>query len=382
MNTESSRHRRVLQAYCLKSATCILYLRTAVRAASRSDSGGLPVTRLHEEGSDTGKPVVAGGVRRWRRGPKVAAVVAIALLLAACGGSSDKSTGSSGNMQIRLALNNTSASLPAVIAEKQGFFTKYGLEVTSTVLVDITKISPALGHQFDIGFGVQPIVIRAWTQGIKIVMVSGNELTTQEQPELLIVARPDADISSPADLKGKTLAAPTLTGNLHLGTLYWLKEQGIDPSSVNSVQVVTPSMIDQLKAGIIDAAEIQQPFATLATEQGLVEVGYPLSVVGEPAQLSIWTASESWAKLHLKEIAAFKQALDDANAFIESQPDQAKAILADFTKLPKDLVNKAPLPVFTTDTGVANLEQWDKVLRSVGDFTAKVNYKDLIVTSP
>lgn len=321
---------------------------------------------------------------RWRRGLGVAAVVALTAVLAACGGSSGsaKPSGGSQTPEIRLALNNTSASLPAVIAEKQGYFAKHGLKVTSTVLVDITKIAPALGHQFDIGFGVQPIVIRAWTRGIKIVMVSGNEFTTEEHPELLIIARPDAHISSPADLKGKTLAAPTLTGNLHLGTLYWLKQQGIDPSSVRSVQVATPSMIDQLKAGTIDAAEIQQPFAELAINQGLVKVGYPLSAVGEPAQLSIWTASESWAKSHMKEITAFKQALDEANAFIKDQPDQAKAILADFTKLPTDVVNAAPLPSFTTVTGVANLEQWDKVLRDVGNFKGTVNYPDLVVTSP
>lgn len=296
--------------------------------------------------------------------------------LAACGASSGDS---SDQGQVRLAINNTSASLAAVVADKQGFFKKEGLNVKSTVMTDISKIPPTLGHQYDIGFGVQPLMIRASTQGLDIAMISGNEYTTEQKPEVLVIARPGAGIKTAADLAGKRLAAPALTGNLHLGTLYWIKQAGADPNSVKSVQVATPSMLDQLKSGTVDAAELQQPFANLAIKAGMVSVGYPFGPIGEPAQLSSWIASNSWAHKNGSTVTEFRAALDDAKKWIEANPSEAKAILAQFTGLDPAVVAASPLPEFTTDNSATSVQQWDKVMRSVSDLKAKVDYDKLVV---
>src|SRR5258708_11050686 len=83
-------------------------------------------------------------------------------------------------------------------------------------------------------------------------------------------------IKSIADLKGKTIGAPTLTGNINLATKAWLRASGVDPASVRFVQVPTPNMIDQLGAGLIDAAELIAPFDTLAMAKGFNNVGDPI----------------------------------------------------------------------------------------------------------
>lgn len=294
-----------------------------------------------------------------------------AALLTACGGSSDGD-------ELRLALNNTSASLAAVVADEKGFFDKEGLDVDTKVLNDITKIPPALGKQFDIGFGVQPLMIRASTQGLPLTMVSGNEFTTAKTPEVLLMTRKDSGISSAKDMVGKKLGAPTLTGNLHLGALYWLKQNDVKPKSVKSVQVASPSMIDQLKAGKIDVAEMQQPFINLAKSKGMTEVDYPLSAVGDPAQLSSWQADQKWAKDNSSSVTKFKSALDDARKWMAKNEKETRKILAKFTKLPPNVVAKSPLPDFTTDTNKESVEQWDKVMRDVTDFKAKVDYDKLV----
>ena len=63
-------------------------------------------------------------------------------------------------------------------------------------------------------------------------------------------------------MKGKVIAAPTLGAVMHSATLYWLKKNGVDPSSVRGVEVPFPNMADQLKAGSVDAAEGLVPFTT------------------------------------------------------------------------------------------------------------------------
>ncbi len=318
-----------------------------------------------------------------RRGIRlVAASLAAALAIPAlsgCGVLSDSAgSGGSSDGKLRLALNNTSASLAAVVADKKGFFKKAGLKVTTSVFTDITKIPPALGKQFDIGFGVQPMMINATAQGLPLTMVSGNEFTTVKHPEIMLVTRKDSGITSAEDLAKARLGAPTLTGNLHLGTLFWLKKNGVDPESVNSVQVATPTMIDQLKAGKIDVAEMQQPFINLAKSKGLTTVDYPLSAVGDPAQLSSWQSDRHWAADNASKVEKFKSALDDARAWMADNDEETREILATFTKLPPEVVANSPLPEFTTETNKQSVEQWDKVMRGVTDFKAKVDYDKLV----
>jgi len=314
----------------------------------------------------------------------VTALAAVALVTAGCG-SDDSDSGSgdtaSGSDTVRLAINNTSSSLTAVVAEEQGFFEKHGVDAELTVVNDISKVPPALGQQFDIGFGVQPSLIRAASQGVDIVMVSGNSQTTDEKPDYVVMAKPDAGISGPEDLAGKRLGAPTLAGNVHQATLYWLSEEGVDLAGVTSVQTPNASMMDQLDAGLIDAAEMQQPFVQVAEDAGLVVVGNSLSAVGDPAYMSSWQAQRSWAEENQETIANFKAALDEAIEWMAANEEETVQILAEHTGLDAALLEGSPMPTFSTDSPLEAVEQWDAVLRGVGDFDADVDYDGLIVTS-
>jgi NitT/TauT family transport system substrate-binding protein len=323
-----------------------------------------------------------GPVRRL-----VAPVVALllaGLAMAGCGGSSGAngaadSSGASEQSTLRLVYTVTAATLPAWVAHDKGFFKENGVTVQLNSTNDLSSIIPALGRQYDLGVGIQPVTIKAASTGIDVVQVSGGEIVTKKNPTIIVVSRPDSGITKPEDLVGKNLGAPTLTGNINYATEYWLKKQGIDTSKIQFRQVNTPQMPDQLKAGQLDAAEIQEPFAEVLLKQGYHNVGYPLEAVGEPAYMASWIASGSWAQSHKKEIAAFRKGLDEANKFIGEHKDEALQILAKYTGQPMDLIKAAPLAEFSTENSAETLQQWDKVLRSVGDFTAKVDYDKLVV---
>lgn len=325
-----------------------------------------------------------GGVRRLIA-PSVALLVACAVLTA-CGGSSandgSDGTASAGNANtpvIRLVFTRTEAALPVWVADSKGLFKKNGVDVQLNRTSDLSSIIPALGHQFDLGMGVQPVLIQAASKGIGVVQVSGNKIVTKDNPTHFVVSRPDSGILKPEDLLGKTVGAPTLTGNINFATQYWLKQKGIDPSKVQFRQVDTPQMPDQLKAGRLDAAEIAEPYAQILLNQGYHEVGYMLEAVGEPVYMSSWIASGSWAKAHKKEIAAFRKALDEADAWIKGNKDAAATILAKNTGQPLDMVKEAPLSDFSTENSPETLSQWDPVLRSVGNFNGHVDYDQLVV---
>lgn len=312
-----------------------------------------------------------------------ATVTALAMLLTAsltgCIQDSAAPGGGRGEETLRIALNNTVASLPVVVADEHGFFGDEGLEIETTTVADITKLPPTLGKQFDIGFGVQPTLIRAASQGVPVAMISGNAVTTEAKPEYILMARPDAEITEPADFAGLKLGAPTLNGNIHIGTLFWLKQNGVDLDSVESVQVPTPTMVDQLKAGLIDAAEMQQPYIDVARAAGMVEAGYSLGAVGDPATMSSWQADRAWAEQNPETIAKFRSALDTAIQWIEENEGEARDTLSEYTGIDRDILADSPLSDFSTETSVDSVEQWDAPMREVAGFDADLDYSKLVI---
>jgi len=321
----------------------------------------------------------------------VSAVVAAGFIaLAGCSSGSSSSsasttTGSSasgssaGNTTIRIALNNTSDSLPIVVAEKQGFFAENHITVQPTTLADITVIPSLLGRQYDVGFTVAPIFINAVSAGVKAVMISGNDgdSPTHEGVQVFV----GKGISSAADLKGKRIGSPTLTGNINTATKAWLATNGVDPKSVQFVQVPTPNMADELKAGQIDGAEMIYPFISVAKADGLKSLGDPeRSLTSNYLGGTYWAASSGWAESNPTAVAGFRTAIKEADAWIAANNAAAYQDIADYTKVSLSQAKESPLTVYTTDVSGADLKIWGDAMTKYAGFTKTVDYSTLVYT--
>jgi NitT/TauT family transport system substrate-binding protein len=311
------------------------------------------------------------------------AAVASAMVLTACSGPAETPQPATNGaaeelIPIRLVINNTVSSLMAVIAQEQGFFEQNGLDVTSTTVTDISKIPPTLGPQYDIGFGVQPLVIRGASQGLETVVIAGNIYSSEEAPSMELITLPDSGIDSAEDMAGKTLASTTLAGNLHLGTLYWLQENGVDPETVTSVQVATPNMMDQLTQGQVDVIGLQEPYLTLAKEQGMKRVAFPFTAVAPAIFESLWITSPSWAEENEDAITRFRNSLNEAIEWSAANESEAKNILAEFTQQDVDLVQASPLLEYKVEVTPEDLEVWGTAMKAVTDYSGNVDYESLI----
>jgi NitT/TauT family transport system substrate-binding protein len=284
-------------------------------------------------------------------------------------GSSGASGSGAGNTTIRIALNNTSDSLPIVVAEKQGFFTKN----------HITVIPSLLGRQYDIGFTVAPIFINAVSAGVKAVMISGNDGDSPAHQGVQIFV--GKGITSAADLKGKRIGSPTLTGNINTATKAWLASNGVDPKSVQFVQVPTPNMTDELKAGQIDGAELIYPFISAAKTQGLKSLGDPeRSLTSSYLGGTYWAASSDWAKSNPTAVAEFRAAIKEADDWISANNPAAYQAIADYTKVPLSQAKESPLTVYTTDVSGADLKIWGDAMTKYAGFSKTVDYASLVYT--
>jgi NitT/TauT family transport system substrate-binding protein len=309
-------------------------------------------------------------------------VVAGALALAACGsgGSSGaQSSSDSGGGTIRIALNNTNDSLAVEVAQQEGFFGKRGITIAPKTLNDITLVPSLLGKQYDIGFSVGPIMIRAAASGVPIVVVSGNDGDSPQDQGVQVFAR--KGITNVHQLAGKRIGSPTLTGNINIATKAWLSTNGVDPAGEQFVQVATPNMIDQLQGGQVDAVEVIYPFITLAKQGGFTSLGDPERVLSKNyVGGTYWTADKAWATANPKLISNFRAAMGEADTWIAANPAKAYQISATYTKVPLAQAKLAPLAGYTTDVSAGDLKIWGDAMRKFGGFGGNVDYSKLVFT--
>lgn len=311
-----------------------------------------------------------------RRSILIATLVAAAsTMLAACG--STGGGGDSATTTIRIAGNSNAAALPVWVGQAHGFFKDCGVDAKYTLIENITTLPAALGKSFDVALSVPPLLISAASQGIPIQEVAGATLNTRENPQTYLVVPNGSDIKTVKDLEGKTLGVQTITGSTHLGTLMWLKKEGVPADSVKVVQVDGPAQADQLKSGRIDAVETLAPFATTILKLGHSIVDPQAAIAPEVSGI-FWTASPKWVQANQKALTCFREGLDKAAAFIKSNEQDAKAVLKKQSGLPDDIVAETVLPTYTSTVRPGDLQLWLNAMKEVGGFKGTVDVSSLV----
>lgn len=137
---------------------------------------------------------------------------------------------------------------PALLAEERGYFADEGLEPSFTEGGGAVSAAQIVGTgRADIGIGTLDEVPLAIQEGMDLKAVAIIEPVS---PSAVIV-RADSEIQKPEDLNGKTIG--TLAGAAS-GTLFepFLQAVGVEPGSVEKVNVPFPSQVPLLLEGKFD----------------------------------------------------------------------------------------------------------------------------------
>lgn len=269
---------------------------------------------------------------------------------------------------------------PAWVAKEKGFFEKRGLDVRLTAAQNLSILPGTLGRQFEFAPSTAPDLLKAVASGLDVVAVSAAVFETEANPTTQLMVAKDGGVTSAKDLVGKLIATPTIGGVIHISVLYWLQKNGVDPASVRAVEVPFPNMGDQLKAKRVDAVEVVEPFVGALKAGGAVPLTAPLLSAGKEVLFPFWIASGEWARANKPVLGAWKQSLDEAIAFIKANPEEARKIVAQYTKLPEQIVNATPFPDYRTGISAKDIEVWKDVMKAVGQFNGEADSAKLVVT--
>ena len=253
--------------------------------------------------------------------------------------------------------------LPAWVARDRGLFERNGLDV-SLIAAQHTALE-TLG-EFDVAAATPPELVKAWQDGVDVAAVAGGAVETRDNPITHVIVRADSPVRSIADLKGRTVAFPSLGAIIHVSTLRVAKQNGVDPGAVYAVEVATDNMSNELRLGNVDAVGVAEPVAGQLLAAGNRSIGDPLFSVGDEVPSLFWIAPRRWSQKNPEVVSAFVTALEQARDAIAADPDEARKTLAACAKLPAPVVERTPFPTYRFTMNV-DAREWAAILKDVGE---------------
>jgi NitT/TauT family transport system substrate-binding protein len=272
-------------------------------------------------------------------------VLAFTLLLAACGSASAPSAASANSspasvapasasatanlIPIKAAWNTITANQsPAWIAQDKGLFARQGLNVDLGFIQGSVAALPALAAGEVSMLQTTPVAaVQAKIKGVDTVVL-GDHIPFINQR---LVAVPS--IKSIQDLKGKVIGAtkPGASDDFTLALV--LKKEGLDPKK--DVQVTylndVPGQVTALSKGLVQAIVVSPPSNLTAEQAGGHEIlnFYDLKI---PYPGDGVASTRAYVSSHHDVVVKFLAAYVEAIAYIKANPDDAKQVIAKYTK--------------------------------------------------
>jgi NitT/TauT family transport system substrate-binding protein len=170
---------------------------------------------------------------------------------------------------------------------------------------------------------------------------------------------------------------PSLNTYLHVMARQWLKHNGVDDAKVNFVEVGFQQMADVLKGGSVDAVDAIDPYYDRVAAVGHA-IGNPDETAPPGTLTSVYTATRAWTAANPGVVAAFRQSLEEAQAFIAANEAAARESLGRWTRQPASVVATTPMPNLAVTIRPSQIEFFIALAREQGLITRDMDAAPLI----
>ena len=249
----------------------------------------------------------------------------------------------------------------AFVAKQQRMFERNGLDVR---LVEFTSganaVNAAHAGDVDVFLSIAGFAMTATERGFELAAVFQNETGRNSPPDSSSVqVLVNSPIKNLADLARKKIAVSGLNSQQVIGVQMILKKTGVDPRSVEFIELPFPAHINALNAGQVDAVVLVDPFTTQLLRSGgkVIAWSYVESIPDQP--LGAWFAKRSFIDKNPKVIEAFNSTMKESIDYMNADAERARRDVAAFTGLSADLLNEMPVPHLVYQV---RPEQWQRVI--------------------
>jgi NitT/TauT family transport system substrate-binding protein len=294
--------------------------------------------------------------RSGRRRTSLAGVAlagVICLLLAACGGGGSSASADGERVTVKVGILPITSAAALMLGEQKGFFADEGLDLETHEAQSGAALVPAVASgQYQFGFSNNVSLLIAYGKGLPVRIVrSANSAGTDPSPsqESLVVSN-ESGIESVQDLAGKTIAVNSLNNTPQLACMTTLENAGVDPSTVEFVEVGFPEMPLALQQGRVDAADISEPFLTEAVANGGKELASPYREVQQDLHISSWFTTQQYIDSDEDVVQRFARAVDKSNAYAQGHSDEVRNYVTKYLDIERSTAQEMALPGYPEGT--------------------------------
>jgi len=262
--------------------------------------------------------------------------------------------------KVTVGISKSFLSIPVYIAQKQGFFSDEGLDVTIKQYTSGKKATQALfaGEVAISTAADMPVVFNSFKRQDFCIIAT----FTYSFPFVKIIARKDSGIKKGVDLKGKKVGANMGTSS-HFFLGVFLIHNRLSIPDVEMINIKTVDLPTALKNNEVDAISVWQPYTQKAMQLlGDNAIELPSSEIYRTT--FNFAVMKMFAEDHPEILQKFLRAIDKAAAFIRKDREKAQEIIAGSFNLDKNVVNAAWDDfVFKISLDQALLVSWDNIAR-------------------
>jgi NitT/TauT family transport system substrate-binding protein len=279
--------------------------------------------------------------------------------------------------KIRLGLLPFSESLPAVIADKQGYFKAQGLDVEITRVQSGAQAVPVLqAGKLDIVLSNTVTTLQAMEAGLDATIVAPGAAARAKAPDTsnALMVLKDGGVKTPKDLEGKRVAVNVVNSTTWLYVVAFLEKHGVDRSKVRFVEIPFPQMNDPLLNKQVDAIGQVEPFRTILEDTGKAQLlGYVYIDVQPNADITQYIALSPWVQKNRAAAQKFAQAIIRGAEYLNANEAAARDTNLQFTNLNPALKDKVNLPRFATAVSVQEVQRTQDLMMRYGLMKQPVN---------
>ena len=250
---------------------------------------------------------------------------------------------------------------PMIVARDKGWFAEENLSVTwAPVSQGAVAVEAVYGGSAEIGGSsiFEPMVARG--NGLDVMFAVAGTHTRKTPPDnSALLVRADSDIHSPKDLAGKKISAGLINSVNFVHMQAWLEKHGVDPKSVQFLELPFPQMADALFQKRLDAVWNVEPFVTFMMKTGKARLlAYPYIETIPGMDITSYIAKESWLKANHDTAVRFKRAIDRATDYLaKTSKEERDSWVSKFSHMKPELVASMTLPVFSSSYNMDSLKK-------------------------
>ncbi|TBU90268.1 ABC transporter substrate-binding protein [Phytopseudomonas dryadis] len=181
----------------------------------------------------------------------------------------------------------------------------------------------------------------ALSSGLQAYVIAQHVAEAPGSFSLYWAVREDSPIKSIADLKGKTVGVNVYGSGSYGQMAMLLRHHGLDPSKdIRLVETGFPGSEAALRAGRIDAAVMNQPFAVRAETKGGIRKLFALSDLMPNTVHLLEVCRKDFVDANPELARHYRADLQKAMSLLQADRQQTMAVVSEVTRAPTELLDQ------------------------------------------